>query len=185
MLELKPGKYRRNIVHIWRYSALVLGLFIFYIVAVSFNFFWLFGPMPDLKTLENPKSEVASELISEDGKSIGKYFIENRAPVEFDQVSPRLVEALIATEDARFVKHSGIDLRSLFRVGKGVVTGNSSSGGGSTLTQQVAKNLFQTRSEQYRGVLGHIPLVTVPLLPKPRNGFCRSFWNANTPSGKF
>lgn len=159
MLELQSGKYRRTIVRLWRYAALGLGLFILYIVAVSFNFFWLFGPMPDLKTLENPKSEVASELISEDGKSIGKYFFENRAPVEFDQVSPRLIEALLATEDARFVKHSGIDLRSLFRVAKGVVTGNSGSGGGSTLTQQVAKNLFQTRSERYRGLLGQIPLV--------------------------
>lgn len=159
MFDLKPGKYRRKIVHLWRYSALFLGLFVFYIVAVSFDFFWLFGPMPDLKTLENPKSEEASVLISEDGKSIGKYFIENRAPVEFDQVSPRLVKALLATEDARFVKHSGIDLRSLFRVAKGVVTGNSGSGGGSTLTQQVAKNLFQTRSEKYKGVLGHIPLI--------------------------
>lgn len=159
MLELQSGKYRHTIVRLWRYAALGLGLFILYIVAVSFNFFWLFGTMPDLKTLENPKWELASELISEDGKSMGKYFFENRAPVEFDQVSPRLVEALIATEDARFVKHSGIDLRSLFRVAKGVITGNSSSGGGSTLTQQVAKNLFQTRSERYRGILGQIPLV--------------------------
>jgi penicillin-binding protein 1A len=159
MLELQSGKYRRTIVRLWRFAALGLGLFIFYIVAVSFNLFWLFGPMPDLKTLENPKWELASELISEDGKSMGKYIIENRALVEFDQVSPRLIEALLATEDARFVKHSGIDLRSLFRVVKGVVTGDTGSGGGSTLTQQVAKNLFQTRSEKYRGILGHIPLV--------------------------
>ncbi len=159
MLELKSGKYKKTIVRLWRFAALGVGLFILYIVAVSFNFFWLFGPMPDLKTLENPKSEVASELISEDGKSIGKYFFENRAPVEFDQVSPNLVKALLATEDARFVKHSGIDLRSLFRVAKGVVTGNSGSGGGSTLTQQVAKNLFETRSEKYSGALGKVPLV--------------------------
>jgi len=159
MLELKSGKYKRTIVRLWQYAAAGLGLFILYIVAVSFNFFWLFGPMPDLKTLENPRSEVASELISEDGKSLGKYFFENRAPVEFDQVSPNLVKALLATEDARFVKHSGIDLRSLFRVVKGVVTGHSGSGGGSTLTQQVAKNLFQTRSEKYSGLLGKVPLV--------------------------
>ena len=74
MLEFQPGKYRRTIIRLWRTIGIGLGLFILYIVAVSFNFFWLFGGMPDLKTLENPKSELASELISEDGKSLGKYF---------------------------------------------------------------------------------------------------------------
>ena len=159
MIELQPGKYRRSIVRLWRFVAIGLGLLIFYIVAVSYNFFWLFGGMPDLQIIENPKSEQASELISEDGKSLGKYFFENRTPLEIGQISPNLLEALLATEDARFVNHSGIDPRSLLRVFKGVVTGNSSSGGGSTLTQQVAKNLFQTRSEKYRGVLGYIPLI--------------------------
>ncbi len=164
MLELKSGKYKRSIVRLWRFAAFGFLSFILYIVAVNFNLFYLFGPMPDLKTLENPKSELASELISEDGKSLGKYFFENRAPVEFDQVSPNLVEALLATEDARFVKHSGIDLRSLFRVAKGIVTGNTGSGGGSTLTQQVAKNLFQTRSERYRGALGQVPIIKTIIL---------------------
>jgi penicillin-binding protein 1A len=159
MIELQPGKYRRKIVRLWRYSALGIALVVFYIFAVSVNLFWLFGDMPDLKILENPKSEEASELISEDQKSLGKYFFENRTPIEIDQISPNLIEALIATEDARFVNHSGIDPRSLVRVFTGVVSGNSSSGGGSTLTQQVAKNLFNTRSEMYRGVLGHIPFV--------------------------
>ncbi len=159
MFEFQPGKYRSSIIRLWRFAALGLELFILYIVAVTFDFFWLFGLMPELKTLENPQSEVASELISEDGKSLGKYFFENRAPVEFDQVSPNLIEALLATEDARFVKHSGIDLRSLFRVAKGVLTGDTGSGGGSTLTQQVAKNLFQTRSEKYSGILGSVPLI--------------------------
>jgi len=159
MIELQPGKYRRSIIRLWRYVAIGLGLIILYIVAVSFNFFWLFGGMPDLQALENPKSEEASELISEDGKSLGKYFFENRTPIEIGQISPNLLEALLATEDARFVNHSGIDPRSLLRVVKGVLSANASSGGGSTLTQQVAKNLFQTRSEKYRGVLGYIPLV--------------------------
>ena len=159
MIELQRGKYRRIIVNIWRLAVLMLALFAFYIFAVSVNLFWLFGGMPDLKTLENPKSELASELISEDGKSLGKYFIENRAPIEFDQVSPRLIEALLATEDARFIKHSGIDVRSLGRAVTGVITGKSSSGGGSTLTQQTAKNLFETRTEKYRGLLGNVPLV--------------------------
>jgi penicillin-binding protein 1A len=161
MIELQPGKYRRTIVRLWRFVGLGLGLIIFYIVAVSFNFLWLFGGMPDLKTLENPKSELASELISEDGKSLGKYFFENRTPIDIAQISPNLIDALVATEDARFVNHSGIDPRSLARVIKGVVSGSSSSGGGSTLTQQVAKNLFNTRSEEYEGLLGKIPMVRI------------------------
>ncbi|MFA7472326.1 MAG: transglycosylase domain-containing protein [Spirosomataceae bacterium] len=157
MTELLPGKYRRIIVNLWRSAIGGISLLILYILAVRFNFLWLFGPMPDLVTLENPKFELASELISEDNQSLGKYFIENRAPVEHDQISPRLIEALLATEDARFVKHSGIDARSLVRVVKGVMTGQTSSGGGSTLTQQVAKNLFRTRTKEYRGALGDIP----------------------------
>jgi len=159
MIELQPGKYRRSIVRVWLFTAIGLGLFILYIVAVSYNFFWLFGGMPDLITLENPKSELASELISQDGKSLGKYFFENRTPVEFDQVSSNITDALVATEDARFINHSGIDPRSMLRVAKGVLLANSSSGGGSTLTQQVAKNLFETRSEKFEGLLGKIPFV--------------------------
>ena len=159
MIELQPGKYRRSIIRVWLGTAIVLGLFILYIVAVSFNFFWLFGGMPDLITLENPKSELASELLSEDGKSLGKYFFENRTPVEFDQISKNVTDALVATEDARFINHSGIDPRSMLRVAKGILLINSSSGGGSTLTQQVAKNLFETRSEKYEGFLGKIPFV--------------------------
>ncbi|HEV7348709.1 penicillin-binding protein 1A [Telluribacter sp.] len=159
MAEIKRGKYYRIIVNMWRLAAITLALVVLYIFAVSVNLFWLFGGMPDLKTLENPKFELASELISEDGKSLGKYIIENRALIEFDQVSPRLIEALLATEDARFIKHSGIDVRSLGRAVTGVATGRSSSGGGSTLTQQTAKNLFETRTEKYRGLLGDVPLV--------------------------
>ncbi|MDQ6480833.1 transglycosylase domain-containing protein [Dyadobacter sp. LHD-138] len=159
MIELQPGKYRRSIKRVWLFTLLGPGLFVFYIVAVSYNFFWLFGGMPDLITLENPKSELASELISEDGKSLGKYFFENRTPVEFDQISSKVTDALIATEDARFINHSGIDPRSMLRVAKGILLASSSSGGGSTLTQQVAKNLFETRSEKYKGLLGKIPFV--------------------------
>ncbi len=147
----------------WRFAAFFVCFIIIYLVGVRVNLFWLFGAMPDLKTLENPKSELASELISEDQKSLGKYFTENRAPIEFDQVSPVLFEALIATEDARFGKHSGIDIRSLLRVVQGILTAQTSSGGGSTLTQQVAKNLFKTRTKQYQGILGYIPLVRVAI----------------------
>lgn len=159
MNELLPGKYRRVIKNLWRFAIGGISLLVLYIIAVKVNFLWLFGSMPDLKSLENPRYEQASELISEDNQSLGKYFLENRAPAEHDQISPRLIEALLATEDARFIKHSGIDARSLVRVAKGVVTGQTSSGGGSTLTQQVAKNLFRTRTKEYRGLLGNVPIL--------------------------
>jgi penicillin-binding protein 1A len=159
MIEFQPGKYRRHIVRLWQFVGIFLGLVVFYLIAVRINLLWLFGGMPSLVTLENPKSELASELISEDGKLLGKYYYENRSPIEFDQLSNHLIEALVATEDARFVNHSGIDPRSMARVLKGLLTANSGAGGGSTITQQVAKNLFETRSEKFRGVLGHIPVV--------------------------
>lgn len=161
MIQFKPGKYRRRILLLWRTFGIGLVLLILYIAAVNYNFFWLFGGMPDLKALENPKSEIASELISQDGKSLGKYLIENRSPVEISEISPNLINALLATEDTRFISHSGIDPRSLVRVAKGILTGNSSSGGGSTLTQQVAKNLFNTRSEEFEGTLSKIPGVRI------------------------
>ena len=101
------------------------------------------GFMPSFEELENPKNILASEIYFEDGKLIDKYFIhENRTYVDFDNLPPHLIDALVATEDVRFYQHSGIDLRGLVRVVKGIVTGNSSSGGGSTLSQQLAKMLF-------------------------------------------
>ncbi|TAG67031.1 MAG: penicillin-binding protein, partial [Runella slithyformis] len=160
MIHFLTGKYRKIIVRTWQFALLFLGGVIFYISAVYFNLFWLFGSMPDLKAIENPNSQLASEIISSDGQTLGKYFFENRTPIEFDQLSPNIIKALIATEDARFVKHSGIDPRSMFRVFKGLVSSEqSTTGGGSTLTQQLAKNLFETRSEKFKGTLGDIPLV--------------------------
>lgn len=157
MFDFAPGRYRNLIKKLWQFALLGVGLLVLYILAVSFNFLWLFGGMPSLKALENPQSEVASEVYTADNQLLGKYYTENRTPVEITQVSPNVTSALLATEDARFVKHSGIDPRSFFRVIKGLATGNSSSGGGSTLTQQVAKNLFDTRGEKLRGVLGSVP----------------------------
>lgn len=155
------GKYRKPIVRFWRLAAFFLGSIVFYLVAVYFNFFWLFGAMPDLREVENPESQVASEIISADGQLLSKYFLENRTPIEFDQLSPNVIKALIATEDARFVKHSGIDPRSMFRVFKGLLSSDQeTTGGGSTLTQQLAKNLFQIRKlDKYKGSLGDIPIV--------------------------
>ncbi|GAB3959908.1 transglycosylase domain-containing protein [Spirosoma harenae] len=161
MIEFASGPYRKIIRNLWRYSLLGIALLIFYVVAVSYNFLWLFGGMPSLKALENPKSEEASEVYTYDNQLLGKYYVENRTPIEISQVSPNVTSALLATEDARFIKHSGIDPRSLFRAVGGFLTFKdaSSSGGGSTLTQQTAKNLFDTRQEELRGALGNIPII--------------------------
>ncbi|GAB4010464.1 transglycosylase domain-containing protein [Spirosoma migulaei] len=161
MIQFAPGPYRTIIRNLWRYSLIGIILLILYVLAVSYNFLWLFGGMPSLKTLENPKSEEASEVYTYDHQLLGKYYVENRTPIEISQVSPNVTSALLATEDARFIKHSGIDPRSLFRAVSGFLTFKdaSSSGGGSTLTQQTAKNLFDTRQEELRGLLGNIPVI--------------------------
>ena len=161
MIDFAPGTYRSVIKGLWRFSLAGIALLVFYVLAVSYNFFWLFGGMPNLKALENPKSEEASEVYTADNQLLGKYYVENRTPVEISQVSPNVVSALLATEDARFVKHSGIDPRALFRAVIGVLSFQdlSSSGGGSTLTQQTAKNLFDTRQEELRGALGNVPIL--------------------------
>jgi penicillin-binding protein 1A len=140
MTEEKPVRkpFFNYIAKLWLIFFLLLsGLTIlFYGVADE----W-FGPMPSFKDLENPDSNLASEIYSSDGVLLGTYFIENRSNIEFRDLSPNLVNALLAIEDIRFTEHSGIDLRALGRVAWGVITGNS-KGGGSTLTQQLAKNLF-------------------------------------------
>lgn len=159
MIDFAAGRYRKLILKLWQIALLGVASLVLYILAVSYNFLWLFGGMPSLKALENPQSEVASEVYTADNQLLGKYYTENRTPVEITQVSPNVTSALLATEDARFVKHSGIDPRSFFRVIKGIATSNSSSGGGSTLTQQVAKNLFDTRGEKLRGTLGQVPVL--------------------------
>lgn len=119
------------------YLLLLIFVFLFFI-GIANN---LFGPMPSFEELENPKTNLATEIYSSDNKLIGTYYVENRSNIEYSDLPPHLVQALLATEDIRFEKHSGIDLKALFRVAFGVVTGNN-KGGGSTLTQQLAKNLF-------------------------------------------
>ena len=95
--------------------------------------------MPDLEVLENPKTSLASEVISSDGKTLGKYYFnDNRTPVTFDELPTHLVDALIATEDIRFYSHSGIDFKRTF----GAALKLGKDGGGSTITQQLAKLLF-------------------------------------------
>ena len=139
---------------LWVVFAVGLVSVILYVFAVKGDWFGMFGGMPSVKALENPENELASELYSADNQLLGKYFRpnSNRTPATFKDLSPNLVQALMATEDIRFNDHSGIDPKSILRAVAGVITFNN-RGGGSTLSQQLAKNLFQTRGEDYDGWL--------------------------------
>ena len=118
---------------------LVLAAGAFY-YAVAWGFF---GPIPTVTDIREYENSTASEVYSVDSVLIGKYFLQERTNVQFDQLPQHLVDALIATEDIRFFKHQGVDHRSLFRVAlKTILLQDQSSGGGSTITQQLAKNLF-------------------------------------------
>ncbi|WP_421920964.1 transglycosylase domain-containing protein [Marinifilum sp.] len=101
-----------------------------------------FGFMPTFEELENPKSSLATEIYTFDGELLGKFYFQNRSFIDHDELSPYLIDALIATEDVRFETHSGIDLRGLGRVAKGLITRDRNAGGGSTISQQLAKMLF-------------------------------------------
>ncbi len=125
---------------------ITLGLYGF-TKAVASNFLGLFGELPSFEVLENPKSDLATEIYSADGHFLGSYYSTNRKHLEFHQISKEVLKCLYATEDIRYEMHSGIDMRSTFRAIKGIATGNS-AGGGSTLSQQVAKNLFSLRTEK-------------------------------------
>ncbi len=149
--------YPKIISALWLLFVGGLLSFIIYVYAVSINFLNLFGELPNLRTLENPKSALSSELYSIDNQVLGKYFRENRSPVDYDDLPDNLVHALMATEDIRFEEHSGIDPEAMGRVAGSIILG-SSKGGGSTLTQQLAKNLFRTRGEELNnGVLNGVP----------------------------
>jgi penicillin-binding protein 1A len=152
--DLKPkrtGRFKAFTRTMWLlFGTGAVGLTL-YVLAVSANFLNLFGRMPNLKTLENPKSELASEIYSADGVLLGKYFRENRTPVDYQDLPQNLIDALIATEDVRFEQHSGIDFQSLFAIPYYLMSGRNR--GSSTLTQQVAKVLFRTRQDLNDGSL--------------------------------
>ena len=104
---------------------------------------WMFADIPSFEELENPQSNLATQVIAEDGEILTTFHIENRSYVSYEELSPNLVHAAVATEDSRFYRHSGIDFESLARVlVKTVLGGSSSQGGGSTITQQLAKTLY-------------------------------------------
>jgi penicillin-binding protein 1A len=134
----KKSAERKYILRVW-----IIILFPVVFITSVIGGVIAFSDLPSLEELENPKANLASEVISSDLKVLGKFYVENRTDISFSQLSPYVVHALVATEDARFYKHSGVDIKALFRSIAGVLRGNSeSSGGGSTLSQQLAKMLF-------------------------------------------
>ena len=102
----------------------------------------LFAELPDVTELQNPKTFLATEVYSSDMKVLGKFYAENRTNVKYKDISPNVINALIATEDARYYDHSGVDLYSLARAISGPLLGRTNAGGGSTISQQLAKMLF-------------------------------------------
>jgi len=135
MTEVTKGKIIK-----WFWIALVAPIiFIFAMLLIV----WAFADIPSFKELENPESKLATQVIAEDGEILTTFHIENRSYVSFNELSPYLVQAAVATEDARFYQHSGIDFVSLGRVFfKTLLMRDESQGGGSTITQQLAKTLY-------------------------------------------
>jgi penicillin-binding protein 1A len=140
MRHKEPAKqqdFRRYTLNFWKLVAGVFFLFVLLFMAVAFQ---LFGKLPSFRDLENPKSNLASVIFSEDKQELGTYYVQNRSNVSYSELSPNVVHALIATEDTRFYDHSGIDFRRVFSIILYNLIGKKQ--GGSTITQQLAKNLF-------------------------------------------
>ncbi len=140
----KVSKKKKGKFSLLKFIATIAGI----LFLLGFMFFVLvfigaFGPVPSNQQLQVIKNPVASEVLSVDGKILGRYYVENRSSVKFKEISPNVIEALVATEDSRFYEHRGIDEIALLRVFvKSILLQDHSSGGGSTLSQQLAKNLF-------------------------------------------
>src|SRR5574344_86115 len=132
-------------------ASLIVLLFL-----IDINFLFLFGKSPSMFNIKDPMQSIASEIYSSEGKLRGKYYSENRSPVEYDEISPILINTLVCTEDERFYKHFGIDFKGLFSAAKDYVV-HGDARGASTITQQLVKNLFKVRSQYSTGLLGKIP----------------------------
>lgn len=148
----REGRWYRKLLMA---ACTLLAVFLLYLGMVDVNFLWLFGKSPSMHAIAHPQQAEASEIISADGKVLGHYFRENRIPVQYEEISPRLIQTLISTEDERFYEHFGIDFPGLFAAVKDIFQGNAR--GASTITQQLVKNMFKTRTEYSTGLTGHIP----------------------------
>ena len=152
--NLLRSKIRKYIWGFWITYFLGLLLIILLFISIGYG---LFGKIPSFRELENPESNLATEIYSSDGKLLGKYYVENRSTIQYQDLGLNIVNALIATEDARFESHSGIDAKATARMFYGILTGTD-RGGGSTITQQLAKNLFPRKPRYTKMELGVMKL---------------------------
>ena len=143
--------YKR--IAVWILTIILAVLLLF--AAVDVNFLWLFGRSPGFKDIKHPVNNEASEIYSADSILLGRFFSENRTPVKYEEIHPLVIRTLIATEDERFYQHHGVDVKGLFAAFKDMTQGRAR--GASTITQQLAKNLFRVRTEYSTGLLGNIP----------------------------
>ncbi len=141
-LNTKKPDYSPYVKRFWKYFAVGFGGLLLFFLFASWG---LFGSMPSFSELENPESNLATEIISSDGVTIGKFFNENRTPIKYEDLPKHLVNALVATEDERFYEHSGIDGRRTLSASLSL----GSRGGASTLTQQLAKLLFHGEGSRF------------------------------------
>ncbi len=147
--------YKRTIV----WFCTVVIAFILLLGAVDVNFLWLFGKSPGFKQIQHPVNQEASEIFTCDSVPMGRFYNENRTAVTYDEISPILIRTLIATEDVRFYHHRGVDFAGLFAAVRDALHGHAR--GASTITQQLAKNLFRVRTQYSTGLIGHIPGVKI------------------------
>jgi penicillin-binding protein 1A len=142
---------------ILRYLLIFIYFVIIFFCSIELNFLNLFGYQPDMQDIKSPVLSVSSEVYTADGKLLAKFYKENRSPIEYKNLSPNLINALVATEDVRFFKHHGVDyygfMSSLISTAKG------DRRGASTITQQLAKNLFKTRKRKSQGLIRYVPVV--------------------------
>ncbi|WP_255504446.1 penicillin-binding protein 1A [Mesonia sp. HuA40] len=145
--EDKQSGFFKYIIGFWLLFLTGLLAVVMFFLLASWD---VFGEMPSFEQLENPETNLATEVFSSDGKTLGKYYNENRTPIKFEDLSENLVQALVATEDERYYKHSGIDARGTARA----LIYMGSKGGASTLSQQLAKQLFH--GEGAKDLLGRV-----------------------------
>ena len=154
--------HNRYVKGIMLFCTLIVAFFL-YLGAVDMNLFWLFGKSPGWIEISQHKTSEASEIYSADSVLIGKFYNENRTPVEYDDVNPAFWEALIDTEDERYYKHWGIDPLGLVGAVKDAITGRGGRGA-STITQQLAKNMFRVRTQYSTGIMGKIPGLAILIM---------------------
>ena len=154
--KIYSGPWYKKVV-VW--SLTIFILIILFFVAVDCNFCYLFGHSPSIDDIKDPVVNEASEVYTCDDVLMGRYFNENRTPVTYEEISPVLIRTLVDTEDERFYQHHGIDVIGLFSTGKDIMLGRAR--GGSTITQQLAKNLFRVRTQYSTGLLGRLPGIKI------------------------